>query len=165
MPTRSAPDGGLREAFAAAGPEETVPYPVQVPDLGAVLLRLSNGGTGLFVTSSLCAGHRNDLRFEVHGAERSLSWVQEKPELLWVGRRGEADQLLHRDPGSMAPAAKRYTSFPGGHNEGWPDALKNVLYNVFEFIAQKRDPATADEGRFPTFRRASRNRHRRRAGT
>ncbi len=139
------------EAFAATGKEETEPYSVQVPDLGAMLMRLSNGGTASFLASPLCAGHKNDLRFEIHGSKLSLSWVQEDPNRLFIGHRGQPDQLLTRDPGLLASEARQYTALPGGHNEGWPDAFKNTLANIFEFIADNRDPRTADGLRFPTF--------------
>jgi predicted dehydrogenase len=140
-----------RQAFAKAGNEETEPYSVQVPDLGAMLLRLSNGGTASFIASPLCAGHKNDLRFEIHGSKLSLSWEQEDPNHLWIGRRGQPDQLLNRDPGLLAPEVRRYTALPGGHSEGWPDAFKNTLSNIFEFIAENLDPLTADGMLFPTF--------------
>jgi predicted dehydrogenase len=140
-----------REAFASGDGEETEPYSVKVPDLGAVLLRLSNGGTATFLSSPLCAGHKNDLRFEIHGSKQSLSWVQENPNRLWNGRRGEPDQILNRDPELLAPEARRYSALPGGHNEGWPDAFKNTLGNVFEFISQGRAAKTADGIFFPTF--------------
>ncbi len=151
IPTRRKPLRG-REAFAEAGAEEkTEPYSVQVPDLGAVLLRLSNGGTAIFLTSALCAGHKNDLRFEIHGSKMSLSWVQEDPNCLWIGQRGQPDQLMNRDPALLAPEVRQYTALPGGHTEGWSDAFKNTLANIFEFIAEKRDPRTPGSIQFPTF--------------
>jgi predicted dehydrogenase len=140
-----------REAFAEPGAEETEPYPVTVPDLGAVLLRFNSGATATFFTSPLCAGHKNDLRFEIHGANLSLSWVQENPNHLWVGHRGQPDQLINRDSGLLAPEVRQYSSLPGGHTEGWPDAFKNTLNNIFEFIAEGRDPRSADGIQFPTF--------------
>lgn len=140
-----------REAFASGDCEETEPYPVKVPDLGAVLFRLNNGGTATFLSSPLCAGHKNDLRFEIHGSKQSLSWVQEDPNRLWIGRRGEPDQILNRDAELLAPEARRYSALPGGHTEGWPDAFKNTLGNVFEFISQGRTAKTADGISFPTF--------------
>lgn len=151
IPTRRRPLAS-REAFAEAGAEDkTEPYSVLVPDLGAILLRLNNGATATFLSSPLCAGHKNDLRFEIHGAKMSLSWVQENPNRLWIGRRGQPDQLLNRDPGLLAPEARPYTALPGGHSEGWPDAFKNTLGNIFEFIAEDRDPRAADGIQFPTF--------------
>ncbi len=77
--------------------------------------------------------------------------MQEAPNRLWIGRRGQPDQLLNRDPGLLAPGARPYTALPGGHSEGWPDAFKNTLGNIFEFIAEDRDPRTADGIQFPTF--------------
>jgi predicted dehydrogenase len=142
---------GSREAFAGPCAEETEPYTVCVPDLGAVLLQMSNGSAASFLTSALCAGHKNDLRFEIHGAKVSLSWAQEDSNRLWIGRRGQPDQLLNRDSELLAPEVRQYTSLPGGHSEGWPDAFKNTLRNVFQFIAEDRDPGTADGILFPTF--------------
>jgi predicted dehydrogenase len=116
-----------------------------------MLLRLSNGGIASFFTSSLCAGHKNDLRFAIHGAKLSLSWEQEDPNRLWIGHRGQPDQVMSRDAALLAPEARPYSTLPGGHNEGWPDALKNTLGNILQFIADGREPSAADGILFPTF--------------
>jgi len=139
------------DAFSEPAGGETEPYPVQVPDLGAVLVRLSNGAIATFASSPLCAGHKNDLRLEIHGANLSLAWLQEEPNRLWIGRRGQPDQVLVRDPGLLAPEARQYANLPGGHPEGWSDAFKNILGNIFTFIAEDRDLKTADGILFPTF--------------
>lgn len=147
-----------RNAFAAKSVSQTEPYSVRVPDLGAILVRFSNGAVGTFVSSPVCAGHKNDLRFEVHGANLSLSWVQEEPNQLWIGRRGQPDQVLVRDPGLLASGARPYASMPGGHTEGWPDAFKNILRNIFALIAEngnsraRNGNAGSKDGiEFPTF--------------
>lgn len=150
IPTRQKPLRA-REAFVRPGDEETEPYTVRVPDLGAVLLRFDSGATATFLTSPLCAGHKNDLRFEIHGANLSLSWEQENPNSLWIGHRDQPDQLINRDSGLLDQEARKYSSLPGGHTEGWPDAFKNTLSNIFEFIAEGRDPRDTDGIRFPTF--------------
>jgi predicted dehydrogenase len=148
---RRRPLAASREAFAEAGKEETEPYEVTVPDMGIAMLRLQNGASASFVTSALCAGHKNDLTFEIHGSRASLRWLQEEPNRLWIGRRGEPDQVIVKDPALLDPTVRHYASLPGGHNEAWPDAFRNVLRNVFEFIAEGRDPRTADGVLFPTF--------------
>jgi len=149
---RKKPVAAAREAFAAAGDEETEPFEVTVPDLGMAMLRMENGASGSFLTSSLCAGHKNDLQFEIHGSRASLRWLQEEPNRLWIGHRNEPDQVIVKDPALLDASVRRYASLPGGHNEAWPDAFRNVLRNVFEFIVSGRDPLTADGILFPTFR-------------
>lgn len=98
IPTRQRPTGGSLEAFAAASNQETSPFDVKVPDLGAAVLEPESGSIATFLTSPLCAGHKNDLRVEFHWSKTSLSWKQEQPNELWVGKRGEANQVLVRDP-------------------------------------------------------------------
>jgi predicted dehydrogenase len=142
---------GAREAFSEQRDDSTEPYEVQVPDLGAAMLRFSNGAAGIFLTSSLCAGHKNDLRLELHGAKASIAWLQEEPNRLWIGKRGEPDQVLTKDPLLLDPSIRHYAALPGGHNEAWPDAFKNTMANIFDFIASGRHPREADGVSFATF--------------
>jgi predicted dehydrogenase len=134
IPVRKGPDGA--------------PYEVKVPDLGTMLLRFSSGAAGSFSTSSLCAGHKNDLRFEFNGSLASLSWAQEEPEKLWIGRRGEADAILRKDPAVLDPSVRGYATLPGGHGEAWPDAFRNTMANIFSAISA---PGEAQHREFPTF--------------
>jgi predicted dehydrogenase len=148
---RKRPVGKSREAFAAAEIGETEDYRVQVDDLSSALVRFDNGAVGNFFASQICAGHKNDLRIEINGSKASLAWKKENSEELWIGRRGAPNQTLMKDPSLMDPSAQPYAALPGGHNEGWPDAFRNLMRNVFTFIAEGRDPATADGLAFPTF--------------
>ncbi|MCW5962763.1 MAG: Gfo/Idh/MocA family oxidoreductase [Bryobacterales bacterium] len=147
---RKRPLSGSREAFAQGDAEATEDYHVKVPDRGTVLLRFSNGARGVFHTSALCAGHKNDLTVEINGRKASLAWEQETPNSLWIGHRDEADQILRRDPSLVDPEVRPYVALPGGHNEAWPDAFRNLMREIFSFIASGKpmDPATA---KFPTF--------------
>jgi predicted dehydrogenase len=145
---RKRPLSGSREAFAQAAGDAWEEYEVRVPDRGTVLLRFHNGARGVFYTSALCPGHKNDLRIEINGLEASLAWEQEEPDRLWIGKRGEADRLLTRDPGLLDPAVRRYCTTPGGHNEAWPEAFRNLMRNIFTHIATGRREPEAD---FPTF--------------
>ncbi len=150
IPVRKKPTGN-REAFAEAGSGATEDYQVKVPDLGMALLRFDNGASGQFSTSSLCAGHKNDLQFEIHGSEGSLAWQQEEPNRLWIGKRGEPDRVITKDPALLDPSVRKYAALPGGHGEAWPDAFKNVLHEIFTFIASGEAPRTAGHLPFPTF--------------
>ncbi len=150
IPVRKRPLSGSREAFAQGGAEETEDYHVKVPDRGTVLLRFSNGARGVFQTSALCAGHKNDLTIEINGRKASLAWEQETPNNLWIGHRDEPDQILRRDPSLVDASVSPYVTLPGGHNEAWPDAFRNLMREIFTFIAsgQPMDEASA---KFPTF--------------
>ncbi|MFZ0590408.1 MAG: Gfo/Idh/MocA family oxidoreductase, partial [Bryobacteraceae bacterium] len=140
-----------REAFESPGSDITEAHEVRVPDVGTALLRFSNGATGTFLVSSLCAGHKNDLGFEVHGSRASLKWLQEKPNRLWMGKRGEPDQVWARDPAMLDPSIRHYAALPGGHNEAWADAFRNTMASIFDFIASRRAGKEARAIPFPTF--------------
>ena len=43
-----------------------------------------------------------------------------------------------KDPSLLAPAAREYAHYPGGHNEGYPDGPKNFFRNVYGFIGGVR---------------------------
>ena len=148
---RKKPLGQWREAFAADSGGKTEDFPVQVDDLSSLLVRFDNGAVGNFFASQVCAGHKNDLRIEINGSKESLAWVQERPEELWLGRRGAPNCTLLKEPETLAPEARQYAALPGGHGEGWPDAFKNLMRNVLAFIAEGRDPATADGVQFARF--------------
>ncbi len=127
-------------------------FKVEVPDFGLILCELENGARGMFATSALCAGHKNDLTIEVCGAEASLEWRQERPNELWIGHRDQPNQVLLKDPSLLHPDAAAYAALPGGHNEAWSAAFKSLMLNILTFIADGRDPSEADEISFPTFR-------------
>jgi predicted dehydrogenase len=56
--------------------------------------------------------------------------------------------LLLRDPGLVAPGVRPYVSFPGGHNEGFPDTMKQGFGAFYRYIAAGDFAA---EPTFPTF--------------
>lgn len=124
-----------RETFAGTG-EASETVPVTTEDYGAVLFRFTGGARGALVVSQVSAGHKNRLSFEVNGSRRSLAWNQEEPNVLWVGERDRANWQLLKDPALLHEAARPYAHYPGGHNEAYPDALLNLLGNVYARILE-----------------------------
>jgi predicted dehydrogenase len=59
-------------------------------------------------------------------------------------------QVFLKGPALLAAAALRYTTLPGGHNEAWPDAFRNLMREIFTSIASASEPRN-DRGNFPTF--------------
>jgi predicted dehydrogenase len=139
------------ETFASAGQVPTVETVVDTEDYGAVLFELSGGIRGTFLVSQVSAGHKNALVFEVNCEQASVRWAQEEPNNLWLGYRDRANEYLAKDPNLLDEQVRKYAGYPGGHGEGYPDGIKNLLRNVYMRIT---DPSVPVE--YPTFLEAHR---------
>jgi predicted dehydrogenase len=107
---------------------------VDTEDFGTVLLKFDNGVKGSFVASQISAGRKNMFTIEIDGSKASVYWNQETPELLWIGHRNKPNEYMICDPSLLNAKAKEFNYYPGGHNEGWPDALKNMMSNFYKTI-------------------------------
>lgn len=124
--------------------------PINTEDYASVLVRFHDGTKGVFTVSQVSAGRKNRLSFEINGSKSSAHWNQEEPEKLWIGYRDRANEILLADPALFLAEAKSAIHHPGGHNEGWPDALKNMMLNFYSFIREEKNPLT-DKANFATF--------------
>ena len=91
------------EAFAAASDVAREAFSVTSEDLASILVRFDGGAKGALSVGQVCAGHKNDLWFEVNGRQASLRWLQERQNELWIGRRDGANGMLAQ--GSVAARA------------------------------------------------------------
>jgi predicted dehydrogenase len=148
-PQRQRPRGGV-ETFSGKlqAARDTVPVDITTEDYGSLLLQFRGGARGAVWISQVTAGRKNCLRFEVAGSKKSLAWESERPNELWIGHRDRPNELLLRDPALLSPAARRYTDYPGGHNEGHPDTFKQLFRAFYDYIAAGDMTATPT---FPTF--------------
>jgi predicted dehydrogenase len=112
------------------------PVQVRTEDYATVLLDLDGGCHGVLTVSQVSPGMRNRLSFHVDTADAAYLWNQERPNRLWVGRRDRPNEEVVRDPATLSPPAARLAHYPAGHQEGWPDALRNL---VEDFYARVRD--------------------------
>jgi predicted dehydrogenase len=134
---RQKPLGGT-ETFsgsAGGGRKNVVPVTVTTEDYGSVLLRFTNGARGCFTVSQLSAGRKNSIRYDIACSKSALAWDSEEPETLRIGHRDRANELLARDPAVLSPGVRRYTDYPGGHVEGFPDTFKQLYKAVYDAIA------------------------------
>lgn len=140
-PIRRRPKGEI-ETFTgkSAAPEEREDIPINTDDCGSILFRFENGATGNLWVSQTTAGRKNCLRYEIAGSKNALAWNSETPNELWIGNRAEANQILPRDPGLLADLSRGYTNYPGGHNEGFPDAFKQCFRAFYEAVAAGKMP-------------------------
>lgn len=135
-PNRQKPLGGAETysgSAASSGDVETVA--ITTEDAGCILLKFENGVRGSLYVSQTTAGRKNCLRFEVAGAQQSLSWNSESPNSLWIGNRDRPNESLIRDPANLSEFARQFSSYPGGHNEGFPDTFKQMFRAFYQYIS------------------------------
>jgi predicted dehydrogenase len=136
--------------FGTARAGETEPVPVSTEDFGTVMLRFADGTRGSFVVSQTSAGHKNHLTVDVDCERASLAWDQERPERLWIGRRGGPNLELVRDPAVLGLGDDSRGALPAGHPEGWNDALRDLTSAFYATVRGGRThaspPATFADG-------------------
>jgi len=148
-PVRKRPKGEV-ETFTGkmAKQVQTEPVPIATEDYGCILFRFQGGAKGSLWVSQITAGRKNCIRYEIAGSRCALAWNSESPNELWTGRRERPNELLIRDPSLVGDLARRYINYPGGHNEGFPDAFKQCFRAFYDYIAAGDFSATP---MFPTF--------------
>ena len=140
--TRYRPARAVETFTGASRDAASEPVEIKSEDLASVLVRFENGVKGNFSVGQVCAGHKNSLCVEVSGRERSLRWDQEQQNELWLGLRHQANQVLAKDPALLDSSVRKYAHLPGGHQEGWADALTNVFRDIYARIVDSSRPAS-----------------------
>ncbi len=148
--TRKRPLGEVETFSGKTGgaPPATEEIPITTEDWAAILLRFANGARGSFHVSQVTAGRKNRLCYEISGANGAFAWDSQSPNELWIGSRNEANQSLLRDPGLLSDAVRPFANYPGGHNEGFPDAFKQLFRAFYAAVAEGKPPAKPN---YPTF--------------
>jgi predicted dehydrogenase len=148
-PVRRRPKGEV-ETFTGklARQDQTEPVAVSTEDYGCILFRFRGGARGSLWVSQVTAGRKNCIRYEIAGSGGALAWNSESPNELWIGHRERPNESLIRDPALVGDLARGYINYPGGHNEGFPDAFKQCFRAFYQYIAGGDFSATPP---FPTF--------------
>ncbi|MDR7128196.1 putative dehydrogenase [Algoriphagus sp. 4150] len=123
-------------------------YEVTSEDYATIMLRFDNGRTGSIVVSQVNAGRKNRLNIEISGSKANFEFNAEKPNELWIGKRDSANSILMKDPSLIDEGARSLVSFPGGHQEGFPDTSKQLFKEVYAAIREGKQPESPT---FPTF--------------
>ena len=129
-------------------PEDYIDQPIHTEDYATIILRYENGVRGVLTVSQVSSGRKNRLFYEINGSKSSLVWDSERPNELFFGHRTEPNQILIKDPSLLSPEARETASYPGGHNEGFPDTFKQLNTKVYNYILAGDYTKTPD---FPTF--------------
>lgn len=129
-------------------PDDYINQPVYTEDYASILLHYENGVHGVVSVAQVASGRKNRLYFEINAAKNSLAWDSERPNDLWIGRRDGPNGVLMKDPALLSPEARAFASYPGGHQEGFPDSFKQMVSKVYGYIRAGNYQAPAD---FATF--------------
>lgn len=130
------------------GPDDYAEVDINTEDHANVLLRFNNGNKGSVTVSQVSAGRKNQLKVEISGSKKTFAFNSERPNELWLGHREKANEVLMKDPSLVDPAVGSVVSFPGGHNEGFPDTSKQLFKEVYAAVEAGKQP---ENPTFPTF--------------
>lgn len=133
IPRRYKPAGST-QTFANPGSGKGEPVDVKTEDYCSVLVKFESGARGVFTVSQISAGYKNALAIGLDGAKASCSWEQEVPFRLRMGYRDKPNETVLRDAGLLKPGARPFVHYPGGHEEGWPDSLKNMMIRFYDAV-------------------------------
>lgn len=114
-------------------------YPVDTEDFAQILLRFDGGVMGSLTVSQVSAGFKNFMEFRQTGRNSSFRWHSEEPNSVLIGRRNKPNELLMKDPSLLHPRAASLSAFPGGHQEGYGDTMKNLFRDFYEDIAGRSE--------------------------
>lgn len=131
-------------------PEDYEDIQISTEDYATVLLRFDNGAHGSMTVNQVAAGRKNRLYFEICGTKKAIGWDSERPNEMWIGRRDGSNEILIKDPSLMYQNAREIVSFPGGHNEGFPDTSKQMFKKLYKYI-QEEGQLKGVTPEFPTF--------------
>ncbi|MFT7420644.1 MAG: putative dehydrogenase [Algoriphagus sp.] len=130
------------------GPDDYENVPINTEDHANVLLRFDNGNRGCITVSQVSAGRKNQLKVEISGSKKTFAFNSERPNELWMGHREKANEVLMKDPSLVDADVQSVVSFPGGHNEGFPDTSKQLFKEVYAAVEAGKQP---ENPTFPTF--------------
>lgn len=108
---------------------------ITTEDYGSILFRFKGGAKGSMNVSQVTAGRKNCLRYEISGSKCAVAFNSETPNELWIGHRDTANEVLLRNPALLGDLARPFANYPGGHNEGFPDAFKQCFRAFYDYIA------------------------------
>lgn len=107
----------------------------RLDDDGAVLLKLSNGASGVLTATQIAAGEENNVKIRVYGEKGGLEWQQADANTLLVKWLDKPAEIRRAGTGYLSSYAQHNTRTPAGHPEGYLEAFAN-LYRNFALTVQ-----------------------------
>jgi predicted dehydrogenase len=126
---------------------------VATEDGATLLFETDKGATGSLVVSQVSPGRKNRLWFSFDGTEASLSFNQERPDTLHIGRTDSSSEVAVGPQTLTTSGGRRYAKLPPGHPQGYQDSFNAFVADAYAAV-QGHEP----EG-LPTFRDGLRAAH------
>lgn len=101
----------------------------RLDDDGAVLLRFSNGSSGVLIATQIAAGEENNIKIRIYGEQGGLEWQQSDANTLKVMMIDQPAQILRTGGSYLSSFASHNTRTPSGHPEGYLEAFANLYRN------------------------------------
>ncbi|CBV43088.1 Gfo/Idh/MocA family protein [Halomonas elongata] len=116
----------------------------RLDDDGDALFRTAEGASGTLTASQVCTGEENALKIRLYGDQGALEWRQMEPNTLVQRRLDEPMRVLRAgiDQPGLAPETLERLRLPGGHPEGYLEALAN-LYRDFACAIRRGERGAA----------------------
>lgn len=131
-------DGG--GTFQKSGGGRGREFKVDTEDCAVILLEFENGAIGTLSISQLFAGAKNRMILSVAGKRRSVRWNSESSNDILIGQRDDPNLKLTKDPSLLYQRASALSSYPGGHVEGFADAVKHSFLNFYKEYMEGKAP-------------------------
>ncbi|QKJ33061.1 Gfo/Idh/MocA family oxidoreductase [Mucilaginibacter mali] len=106
----------------------------KLDDDGAVLLKLSNGASGVLMATQIAAGEENNVKIRVYGEHGGLEWQQCDANTLQVKWLDKPTEIWRTGAGYTSSFAQHNTRTPPGHPEGYLEAFANLYRNFAECV-------------------------------
>ena len=100
----------------------------RLDDDATIMMRLAKGAKAAMVTSKIATGEENGLRVRIYGDKASLAWNVEEGNYLHIKSPFDPERIYKRNAPyveGLSMASKRASRLPGGHHEGFIEALAN----------------------------------------
>lgn len=148
VPVRRHPAGPVETFAESSVNHDLIEETMSSDDAATIMLRFEDGARGVTAISQVSAGRKNTIEFEIDGADSSVAWRSEDPELLFIGHRGRPNELLNRDPTLVHESVVPHIGYPGGHVEGYADTFRALFASVYLDVAAGGPSSEPD---YPTF--------------
>ena len=114
-------------------------------DNASIMIEYENGAKGLYWSSQIAIGYDNGLKVRIFGSKGTIQWVQESPNYFEVAKLGQPCEHWSRGREGFYPHAQSFSRIPGGHPEGYFEALANIYKTFITALAKIKSGQTPQE--------------------